>query len=1418
MIYLRLKFSGVESTEFQLEKEELLSSIMERETENLPFVRFNVLVNGHKIEEGFWSVTKIQPSDTVVISPRIQSGESGQLFKQFIILAATVTASALAPFTGGASIAIFTVAVSLATTLVMNALIPPLELDLGSGEGPETSQMYSISGQSNERKPYSVVPKVYGVHRIFPNIAATPYVELGVDKTTGETIQYLVAVYDFGLGSPAVTDLKIGDTPLTSENFEDFQYNFVDPNRPVTGDDFDNRLKPEFQVYKGDRQVTALSLALNTDGDVSTQNSAPNPHNYPQEIILDFVCPQGLYGYSSGGAMGDRGIQLKVEFALVGTNDWRGYNDATYADNWSSIGGKDFTDFKSAPAQILPTHPLFATYYHIQFETPGGSYNTANAGRSVANIRPNQRKLLVPTAVPNGASWTVGSKILYGSVYLGNIATVTPLGPTYPQFTELTLDRNITFPTNWGGFQALDDAFGITSQTTYGVVGGIYQPIFSYTGTFGLGSTITSSGHTVGTVTLRGDKAAALYTNVRFKPKTPGQYKVRVTRVAASGSYTSRVSDALTWGGLTTSFDNSPIKVPTRHVFLELKIRATDQLNGQVQNLSGVASQPLPVYDSTTQTWSRQITSNPAWIFCDLLTGEINKKAVDLSRLHLPSILEWAEFCAEVPTPPPGKEYKEPRFQTNFVLDYASTLQQVIQQIGAASQASLNIIDGKYGVLVDRLKTTPVQIFTPRNSSGFSSSRIYSNKPDAVKVTYIDPSLDWETTELVVYDNGFDEETAEEFDELTAFATTNYEQAWRFGRYMIAQNRLRQETISITVDFENLICTRGDYVQLTQDVMQVGGKPARVKLVAANVVTIDDKFDIDPDITYGYTYRSVTGEIKTSTLTPISSNEFELDGDIPEKGDLIVIGEVGKLVLDCIVKVISPNDDRSAQLTLVERANEIFDYESTDILPDYDPQFSPVVDPSMKPPRAVTNLTLTDVSWQCADTQSGYQYYAEIVWDVPVGSIYELFEVWHNDGSGYRIVGTTTGKYWKQTLNQARLGEEMGLKVVAVSASGKKLDLIAMPTVTFPTSVKSTPPSDVKGFGMAITQQVLQLAWQPVEDCDVFRYEIRYSPEVNDVWEATVPLQIVDRNVNSLSVQARTGIYLIKAVDFAGNKSVNASMALTTIPNLFDLNIIELLNDAPLFDGYTEQVQKLGDAVVLTERVAGDENTMEYYPDGYYLVKDIVDLGEIYSARLQSLIRADGYRFGELMSSWEHLADVEHLSSADTDEWDVITEYRATTEILSMASWEHLYDVEHLNEGLGQGFTEWRPIPTIGDATGRVFQFRIHLRSITPNVTPRLFDGTIKVDMPDRTENFENLVSSSSGLTNVVYSQKFAGPSPSPNVQITIDNGERGDYWRFENKSLEGFGIRFYDESNTQVSRNFDVAAKGYGRRHIVTI
>lgn len=1415
MIKLRLAFGKNESAEIDICDGELLSAAVERSLKDVPLNGFkaegvfSAVVNGHIIEPGLWKFTRLRPTDNVFIAPRIRSGDSGQIFKQFVILTATIAASVFLTPVGGATIgsALGVAAVTIGATLLMNSLIPPPVPNLGeiSGGGSlSDSQMYAISGQSNQMRRLGKVPKVYGTHRIFPNLAAVPYTELAVDPATGETVQYLYGLYDFGMGVVDVSDLRIGDTPLTTDSFRDFNYEWVDPNRPTDPTDpWDQLLEKEFSYYKGRRESTALSSAL-IDGATTTQVSDANTALDPQEIILDMIAPNGLYGYSSGGARGERNIRLEIHFALFGTSEWRAYNDLNYVSTYKAIGGTDDTEFD---IPLAPLGTSLSAYYQPEIQNINNS--TANGSltgrfRLQMYIRGSQRKLLVP----DDPQWTVGRKVFFGTRFLGIIQSIADYGPV-PAFTELTMDRDVSI---WSQMPAY--YYEGTGTRT------LFSPwVYTWTtGPLGVG-VLRSSGLESGIAVVRGNSTSPVYSNVRFTPRVAGQYQIRIRRVSSYGPYSTSVGDNLTWIGLTTAYNVPPITTDKRHRFLELRIKATDQLNGNIQNMSGIVSSVLNVYDPDTETWSRQVTSNPAWVFVDLLTGEVNKRAVPISRLHLPSILEWAEFCEEVPDPPGDLDsYTQSRFQANFILDYDATLQSVLVQLGGMAQASLNIIDGKYGVLIDKYRNTPVQIFTPRNSRDFSSTRLYGPRPHGVRVKFIDPNMDWEVQEVVVYDNGYDENNAIEFDDLTAFACTNNEQAWRFGRYMIAQNRLRQETMSLLVDFENLVCTRGDYVQITQDIMRVGGTPARVKFVDGSTVITDDSMDIDDEIDYGYVYRAADGTFHTSTCTPLSPNTFTLGGDIPEVGDLIVIGEVDRIVYDCIVKSISPNDDLSANITLIEKADGIYDYESTGELPEYDPQRSNTSRPDFTPPKAVTNLVVADNLWECAMTKSGYAYYIDLVWDMPPGSVFEMFEIWVGDGRGYRAVDTTTSKIYRYEVDQSRLDIEHGFKVVAVSATGKKIQLAQMTTVTATPASKTTPPSNVESLSMMITNQVLQLSWPKIPDCDCFQYIIRFSPETNDVWESSVPLTTANRDVTTVSVQARTGVYFIKAVDFAGNESVAPALALTTIPNLFDLNIIETMNDAPDFDGTLEQTEHFGESVILQEEVPGDVDNVIYYAEGYYTYLDLLDLDEIFSVRLQSQIRADGQRKGELMSDWEHLSDVEHLSSVLSSDWNVALQYRATDVFASMADWEHLSDVDHLNFGAGIGFTEWRDIPTVGDATGRIFQFRIKMESFVPNVTPRLFDATVKADMPDRTDAFENLVSHASEVYEVAYDPVFKGPGTSPNIQISIDDAETGDYVVYEYKRLDGFGIRIYDRNNNQVSRQFDVVAKGFGRRHTSTL
>jgi hypothetical protein len=1408
---------------------------------------FQLLVNGHLVEPDLWAFVKIDIKDSVLIGPRISRGSGAQLFKQIAIITVAIV---LTVATDGASSPLLAAAIvaggTIGATLILNAIIPPPGLPGfgglgGLGSSFEGSQMYTITGQTNNAKKFGYVPRVYGTHRIFPIIAANPYTEIEADPQTGNLVQFFYCIYDFGFGPVDITDIKIGDTSITE--YGDSTYRLVDLNKPAVSEGYwDDALHDDFILYKGDVERDGSTVALDKnqsdsgaqlDDYQAIRNASSKVNGNDQEITLDFICPQGLIAYGTSGNSGSRTIDMEVEFSKVGEDIWRGYNDLDYVYDFSIAGGSTVYGDKPATVKEISSLGVGAEWSLLSSSTDNtwfwdqstqSSDGISETTYTDHDHNPLTLKIKMVKAIlenygyPRGTTKIAlldGEANIRDAIYfrgnlMGKVASITAspyTGYSYYVFETPTTNSFVFYTIRKRYVESIDETGKFPVYNTY-----LYDGQFVSSSS--LTDKVTVKYLSNGIARISASNANPNYATLKFKPRAISQFKIRIVRKNSFSSLTYRVVDKLTLVSISTRFNRDPILTTKRHAFLEVRIRATNQLNGAINNLSAVAESILDVYDPDTDTWSKQKTNNPAWVFCDLIIGTLNKRALSKDRLHLPSIVEWAEYCDEIPTPPPSQSFTTKRFTCNYVLDFDTTLQSMISAVCNAAQASLNIIDGKYGILIDKLKTVPVQIFTPRNSWGFSSTRTYSDSPHALKIRYIDPYKNWDISEAVVYDNGYDEDTATEFDELSSFACTNFEQAWRFGRYMLAQARLRKENITINVDFEHLVCTRGDFVQITQDVMRVGGRPARVKSVIGNVVKIDDSIDTIVDVDYGYTYRGVGG-IETSTLTVIDSDEFELDGPLPDVGDLIIIGEVGSIVLDCLVKSIAPNSDLTAVIELVEKSDDVYIAESSDTLPDYDPKLTLNVDSELATPGVVEDLVVVDNDWRVKG--GAYEYFISIDWEAPTGSAYELFEIYVDSGAGYNLIDYTTESFYEYIVDPRNLDIEHSFKVLAVSSTGKKLNLFEAPSVSATPLSKVTAPSDVTALYINITGEVIQLDWPGISDTDLREYLIRYSPKVTEAtWESSIPLLRADKNTTLASTQGRTGTYFIKAVDLNGNESNLSAQALTSIPNLFDLNIIEETNDFPDLLGELDTTEKDTGALVLQRLVVGGVETNQYYSEGYYYYMDFLDLGEIYTVRLQSLIEAEGFTVGDLMSNWPDLSSLLAMSNAGQSEWDVETQYRATDSLNVISEWTQLSLINPLSEGAQDNWTPWKKF-TIGDFTGRIFQFRLKLLNNIVSVTPRVFEGIIRADMPDRVLSVNNLIAPDTGL-EYAYDPPFKGPGSTPNIQVTQDAAQSGDYYLFDYKTLDGFKIIFYDKNDVPVERQFDVAVKGYGRKALAVI
>lgn len=1408
---------------------------------------FVAVVNGHIIPPDAWKCLCLKSEDNVLIAPKITDGDTGTLFKTaIIIVVAYYTGGAVGPggIIGGATGlgvggAFIVAGATIATTLLLNAMIPPpvpAGLDTGLGGDLSGSQMYSIGGQSNQAKQYGTVSKLYGTFRIFPAIAASPYAELETDPSSGSAqIQYFYCVYDFGLGPMEVKKIKIGDTPI--EDFTDVQYRLVDFNKPAVSEGtWDDHTVNKLSFYKGKIEQDTVAVAINKNfGDLGAvlsdyqvvRNAAPNTTGVEQEITATLVCPSGLFALSNSGEFGTRTIFLTIEFSKVGEDIWKAFNDPLYVSAHSNTGGS--ATYAKTPMDLMPPgypelgFPSLFGDFHTIYTDDAGPYYPPTTTAVYSNI-PNQRVGADNTNVSMTQYFGLlkGTNKIYARndpSFVGRAVRIRGEFVGYIQSNDGALPGTLTLWNQYTLDRPLAKNFSLWKLFFYkSIFGG---NLIRHTDDIDFHEhnedvttldKVTVENFALGKTQVAAATPQPFYSTFKFTPKENADYKIRITRTQSFSNFHQSVQDKLSWTAVSTRFNQDPIVTTKRHTFLEIKIKATNQLNGTIQNLSAECCSVLDTWNGSA--WVKRPTANPAWTYVDILTGEVNKRALDKSRLDIDSIYEWATFCETVPTPPTGMEYVLPRFQTNLVVDYSPTLQNLVTTITAAAQASMNMVDGKYGILIDKLRTTPVQIFTTRNSSGFSSTRNYTLRPHALKVTYIDPAANWEPREAIVYDTGYNINTATDFDEVTSFACTNYEQAWRFGRYLLFQNRLRQEVISLTVDFENLVCTRGDFVQIAQDVMKVGGTPARVKSISGIRIVIDNAIETLP-VSYGYTYRAITGEIRTNTLTVISADTFDLAGSpLPQVGDLIVIGEVGQIVIDCLVKSIQPSSDLSATLTLIEKADAVYTAESSDTVPDYEPQISDTANAEFDPPGEVQNLEIADSTFEC--TGAGLDYVVDLIWDVPSGAAYDVFEIYVDFGKGFSLVATTKRAAYTYTAEDANLGLDHHFKVLAVSAAGKKLDLGSVGEVDTTIERKTSPPSDVAALNIDVTGETVQLFWQDIPDCACREYLIRYSPDTDGTWNKSIPLLRVSNKTTTASTQARTGSYFIKAIDFEDNESLNAAEAITTIPSLTNLNIIDTTTDFPALLGVKNQVETLAGGLILASAVVGDADTNQFYDSGYYYYRNLLDLGDIFTVRLQSQIKAEGYTIGDLMSNWLTLSSVDAMSHAGVSDWDVETQYRTTNTFNVMADWATLSIINPISEGVQANWTAWKKF-NMGDATGRIFQFRLKLISNKVSVTPRVFDGTIRSDMPDRVESYNNLAVPNTGLS-VVYSPGFKGPGTTPNIQVSIDGASSGDYWTFTSKTLDGFTILVKDKTDVAVARSIDVAIKGYGKKATAVI
>lgn len=413
-----------------------------------------------------------------------------------------------------------------------------------------------------------------------------------------------------------------------------------------------------------------------------------------------------------------------------------------------------------------------------------------------------------------------------------------------------------------------------------------------------------------------------------------GQYEVGVKRITADDA--GQEQSAATWmylRSIKTTVAPVAADVRSRHVYLAVKAKASDTVNGALDTLSCVAEAVAPDYSGTgsgSASWVSGTTANPAAMLLLALRGTSNPRPVADTKIDWARLEEFHAFC------------ETNGHECNAVVSSGMKMRSLLQQIAQCGRASLIMRDGLYSVVIDSARTTIVQHFTPRNVRDFRWTRAFDKIPHALRMSFISEADSWTASERLVCDDDYTEETATEIEKVDVWGITDEDAVWKKGRYMLAGMRLRPEMYQFETDAEGIVCEPGDLVAVAHDAIVVGLVPgARIKSVTvdgsgnATALVLDTPCPMEAGGSYGVrvrlaggtsVYRAVTtaaGEQTTITLaTSIPA------ATVPAVGDLVTFGEADIETIKCIVIGYEALEDLGVRIYCVDQADAIHSADS----------------------------------------------------------------------------------------------------------------------------------------------------------------------------------------------------------------------------------------------------------------------------------------------------------------------------------------------------------------------------------------------------------------------------------------------------------------------------------------------------------
>lgn len=432
---------------------------------------------------------------------------------------------------------------------------------------------------------------------------------------------------------------------------------------------------------------------------------------------------------------------------------------------------------------------------------------------------------------------------------------------------------------------------------------------------------LTATTHTdwtdVITLNISAAKLEGIYRQHSWNFAERGRYEIEVTRLTDEQTST-RTQARSSWLAIQTLRPEYPLAFPWPLALIAVRVKATYQLNGSLDNLNGLVERYCLDWDSNTETWVVRLTSNPASLYRYTLQSPSNPRPVPDAEIDLDTLADWHTFCRLK-----GLKY-------DAAHDDDRTLRERLSDIAVAGRASPRHDGKRWSVVIDRPQTLVVDHVNPRNSWDFKWSRTYFEPPHGFRVKFLDASNDYKQAErLVPWPGHSGPITLTEQLELPG--KTDPDEIWIESRRRMYEALYRPDTFTCMQDGPARVATRGDLVAASYDVLERTQVAARVKEIGGErLVVLDDVVTMVAGRSYGIRFRTFADEDDTigiSTLRPVltivgeqRSVLLEGTGALPLTGDIVHFGELLTESLPLVVTRVEAGEELSSALRLVEAA------------------------------------------------------------------------------------------------------------------------------------------------------------------------------------------------------------------------------------------------------------------------------------------------------------------------------------------------------------------------------------------------------------------------------------------------------------------------------------------------------------------